>query len=98
MAAKKARFKRENLVVLAFAQNECYLTIIPIHKASKRLIINLEEGTWKFGNSDYRKIGEYNYYSGMIGVYDRTNVSHLNAMIDRAEDNAYSESRPGGGD
>jgi hypothetical protein len=98
MATKKI-YQRENLVVLAFAQNECCLTIIPIYKASKRLVVNCEKGTWKVGNSDStRKIGEYDYYSGsgIIGVYDKTDVKHLNAMVDEAENNAYRKSRPSG--
>ena len=53
-----------------------------------KLELNLEKGTWKHGEKQ-GKIGNSftSYYDsryGLIGIYDRTNIEHLNAMVSDA--------------
>ncbi|MEK7195466.1 MAG: hypothetical protein AAB655_02105 [Patescibacteria group bacterium] len=89
-------YKRENLVVLMFADNECYTDVVlpddPKVKKS-RAVIEENKGTWTAPHpSDpalapqTRKIGESRYFEhgsrwGVIGVYDRTLLNHLAAMV-----------------
>jgi hypothetical protein len=67
-----------------------------------KLKLDLKEGTWKHGKKE-AKIGKHfrdpcgiwseNRY-GLIGIYDRTNLEHLDSMVDDAQ--AATESRSGG--
>lgn len=78
----------ENLVALT--RSSCYTDITDKHIDG--LTINTEDGTWnykrpndQFRNTTFRKIGEHDHSikhcsSGVVGVYDMTNIEHLRAM------------------
>lgn len=74
--------KKQNLVFLVFTENPCYTEIV--RKCPKEVKLNLESRTWKFNGSKY-EIGKsrplLGYSYGVIGVYDQTNLEHLNSML-----------------
>jgi hypothetical protein len=72
-----------------------------------KLKIDLEKGTWKQGEK-FGKIGRHfsgermsccwnDSRYGLIGIYDRTNLAHLNAMIFDSRE-ATEDSHRGGWD
>jgi len=81
--------KLENIVVLQYADNECYTTVVvpidAIKKHGKNFSIDLTNNTWIYNNKRH-KIGESCYidnhsHYGVIGVYDQTLIKHLNRMV-----------------
>lgn len=89
----------DNLVALKFAPNPCYPQVIPAEKAlceySEYLSVN-ENRTWSWRNTDF-KIGYPRpiHYDkeGVIGIYDKTKVSDLDAMVHHWEEIVSSSSR-----
>ncbi len=89
-------FKRENLIVLMYASNNCCTKVVlpddPRVKESGA-IIDEEKGIWSAPNSEdparepqIQKIGQSRHIfrgcrHGVIGVYDRTNFKHLEAIV-----------------
>jgi hypothetical protein len=92
-------FRLENMVVLRYARNTCYVEVVLLEDALgiMGLKANLEKGEWykeipsATAHSEYstRKIGQPNIVhraylrseGAPIGVYDRTNIDHLSAMV-----------------
>jgi hypothetical protein len=79
MGKPRQRFKERNLVALILAQNPCYTEVVSL-KQIKGLQIDLVAGTWTLDGGT-AKIGESGG-GGIIGVYDRTKIKHLDAMVD----------------
>ncbi len=90
-------FRLENLVVLQYASNNCYVNVADFMQMSKEgslggscMSVDLQKGTWSYREYRDKKIGEarvcggHGNRSGVIGVYDRTNTSHLDCMAHAA--------------
>jgi len=85
----KNPIERKNLVALMYASNSCYTKVVGIENISEKgFSIDIEEGRWS--NRYFRdieigrgKCGEYK--EGVIGVYDRTKISHLDSMVHDAK-------------
>jgi hypothetical protein len=84
----------EDLVVLQYASNNCYAQVIDLkdlkNKPEDRFRVDVEKGLWNYRCWENVEIGQrrspYDQNrnkskSGIIGVYDRTNVSHLDNMV-----------------
>ena len=87
-------YKPENLVALIYSGNVCYTSVVSIDdlRVVDGCKIAPEEGVWKSNRYGARPmpIGEAWHCDrgsrgGVIGVYDRTNLSHLNSMISAAK-------------
>ncbi len=92
-------YKKENLVVLMYASNTCYTNVVlpdnPSVKEAKT-IIDADAGTFTAPDPHaYGSVGTYQIGGnprrcplgsrwGTIGVYDRTNLGHLNNMVHAA--------------
>lgn len=81
------KYDLSNLVFLTFASNTCYVKVTD--KKPDDVTIDLEKGAWttsavEGGTQDTFKIGGYRTYFedryGTIGVFDRTNVEHLDGL------------------
>jgi hypothetical protein len=86
-------FKREDLVVLQYASNNCYVSVTEIDGNNQELdslVLDLEKGLWSYRNYRDKQIGDSRLCSeqrfGVIGVYDRTNITHLNSMVNAVKD------------
>ncbi len=87
--SKKNALAEERLVVLKYADNNCYVQVVSVEEAIKKYNkryfgIDLEKLTWKYGRSEH-KIGssrwrERGLREGVIGVYDRCDIDHLDSM------------------
>ncbi|MAH03849.1 hypothetical protein CMI39_03635 [Candidatus Pacearchaeota archaeon] len=83
--------KEENLVVLTYAVNNCWTNVKEISDIDdKDFSINLEKELWSYRCWKDIKIGKkrspYTTYSdecreGIIGVYDKTNIKHLDFLV-----------------
>jgi len=76
--------KKENLIVLRYAYNSCYTTLFELSDCKD---VNIENNIWIYKDIA-REIGKctnIKNHLGVIGVYDRTNISHLEAMKDAAK-------------
>jgi hypothetical protein len=81
-----------NLVYLTFASNTCYVTVAEVKP--KDVTLDLENGTWSTtaverGMKSTFEIGAYRTYFddgryGTIGVFNRTNIKHLNSLAHAA--------------
>jgi hypothetical protein len=75
-----------DLVVLLYADNIYYTTVRSAEPhLPEGLTIDLDTCSWKFDGREYH-IGhmrhcEYGCRWGVIGVYDRTKIEHLNNML-----------------
>ena len=90
MNAEKNKFDLDNLVALQYVFTTCNSAeIVPIANYSRDLAINLDDGTWSYDSWKNVKIGEprseYKNRTvaryGIIGVYDKTNLNHLNNIV-----------------
>jgi hypothetical protein len=83
--------KKEDVIVLQYASNTCYTNVVKLEDAKiKGLKVDLDKGVWSFegcknipvGNS--RRAYPHNcgsqHESGIIGIYDKENIEHLNSM------------------
>ncbi len=93
--AKKVR--KDNLVVLAYASNSCYVTVLELSKYEKMdpsLVLDFRQGGWLNCSFNLTRFGDRRpeYYQkgpgyhqpcreGIIGIYDRTNLKHLKSMV-----------------
>jgi hypothetical protein len=93
-------YDRKNLVVLIFSENECYTEVVlPDNPKVKKSGTAIDEGggTWTAPDpndpakpAQTQEIGRGRYFGrcdshwGVVGVYDRTNLGHLNAMVSDA--------------
>lgn len=89
-------FKKEDLVVLMYSDNTCYTRVVTLEEAEQKprkssgyFKVDPKKGEWR---REYRfrtvtkKIGESMYMDhgcryGVIGVYDRTKIEHLDSMV-----------------
>lgn len=84
--------KLEDLVVLQYASNTCYTTVVRVGEIKEESFsVDLEKSTWSFREYKDRKIGDSRYcptdrQGGVIGVYDRTNDDHLRLMLHAAQE------------
>jgi len=86
-------YKEENLIVMLGNYDSCYPKIVEFSKVKKRFEedywIDLEKGTWGSNKGSWVdcKIGSgWGYINRMsdcpdiFGVFDRTNIEHLNTL------------------
>jgi len=83
--------KEENLIALMYSPNPSYTTIKYISELKKdeKFSIDLEKKLWSYklkNRTETTKIGEPSYGSinhenKIIGLYDRSDIEHLNKMI-----------------
>lgn len=91
MTKKKFTSFMKDLVVLVYASNICCTTVRSAEpNLPEGLEIDLDTNSWKFDGKKYQ-IGEmrrceYGCRGGVIGVYDRQKIDHLNAMIHASKD------------
>ena len=85
--------KIEDLVVLRYAQNECYTSVVAAADVEDdKFNIDLEKQVWSYREWENRKIGQgrpthdVTDHYGIIGVYDRTNTNHLDSMVHDASE------------
>ena len=78
--------RRKNLIFLVFSKgvNEV------VRDCPEDVDLNLRNGTWVFREEEY-KIGKSRLVpsyedSGVVGVYDRNQIRHLNSMISALEE------------
>jgi hypothetical protein len=99
--------KKANLTILAYASNNCYVTVLGIGeylKIDPSLVLDLGQGTWSNRSFDATPVGRQRsqYYQrglgahqpckeGIIGIYDRTKLDHLNAMVHHATEATRSD-------
>jgi len=93
---KKPEYKEADIVVMRFAADAASVDVISLGNCSEvqdgDLEVDLKNGLWSFSSWENNKIGEMrSLYEGrtlvkygVIGVYDRTNVEHLDDMANDA--------------
>ncbi|MBU0907189.1 MAG: hypothetical protein KKD18_04345 [Nanoarchaeota archaeon] len=101
--------REKQLVVLAYADNTCYTRVLSLAEAREvdpALFVYPHKGTWSFmqrglSKPGYRErtigegiAGERGSRGGIIGVYDATNLEHLNAMVHMAREATREPSSP----
>ncbi len=77
----------ENLVALVYADNCCYCKVTD--NAMAEIIVDAENGTWTHKGAPPFKLNRIGYYdpsmkqrsSGVIGVYNKLNIHHLENMV-----------------
>jgi len=79
-----------NIVVLQYAENNCYVNAISVEKARKKhpsFSVEIERNEWKFEEEKFkigkRRNGLYdksNRY-GVIGVYHADSIEELDSMV-----------------
>lgn len=89
-------YDRSDLVVLMYSENNCYTIVVLTDDPrveKSRATIDEKSDTWTAPHPgdpalapQTQKIGEDRYFDrgsrwGVIGVYDRTKLEHLNSMI-----------------
>lgn len=84
------RIKVENLVVLKYAPNECYVQVADFSEHKDEIGVDLVAGRWSWkewksvglgqARNPYNPKWNHKTKSGVIGVYDRTNVKHLDSL------------------
>jgi len=82
---------KEDLIVLMYASNNCYFEVVPYCDEIKDLSVDFIKGTWSYrewknnqigkARDFFYKDGSGKFPEGIIGVYDRTKIKHLNSMI-----------------
>jgi hypothetical protein len=89
-----SKYKKIDLIVLQFADNNCYMQIrnvsVAIAKHGNTFSVNLNKGTWKYDGEEL-EIGRSRYVDrhskyGVIGVYDRNNDNHLDRMVNASNE------------
>ncbi len=89
--------KVEDLVVLSYADNECYTNVRPLADFVNEIRVSLDDGgingMWAWmhfltpiGRARAHFQGPYRPKGGVIGVFDRSSIDHLNAMIHAARE------------
>jgi hypothetical protein len=89
--------KKEDLFALIYADNTCYVSVVKLEEVDERqvhdpedgpwkwpkLILDLKKGTWQQGpKGEVRQIGDGHPDGyGLIGIYDRTNLKHLDTLV-----------------
>lgn len=97
--------KKEDLFALVYADNPCFVSVVTLEEVDEKqvhdpesgpwkwpkLILDLKKGTWRQGpKGEIRKIGNGHPDGyGLIGIYDRTNLRHLDRIIDDAREATY---------
>lgn len=94
-------YSRGDLVVLMYADNHCYTNVVSadnLRVKKSGATINERDGTWTAPHpSDpalapqTQPIGGSRYFHrgsrwGVIGVYDRTKLEHLDSMVSDAQE------------
>lgn len=80
---KPKKFKKRNLVSLVWPTDVYCVDIIV--GVPKEVTVDLLAGTWSFQGrtQPIGTTGQYRHLEGYpIGVYDRTNIRHLRAIVD----------------
>ncbi|MDO8601228.1 MAG: hypothetical protein Q7R46_00940 [bacterium] len=84
VAEKKVvvKFRKKDLISLVWPDNTCTSDLIA--GVPKGVIVDKVAGTWTYQEQTYEVGGNGNHsfvWTGYpIGVYDRTNIKHLNQM------------------
>ena len=80
MTVCREKFMRKNLVVLRHCCNFCYTEVVSL-SAVPEVEVDTASGTWTVGTCDPCPIGGSISFHNVIGVYDRTKINHLTAMV-----------------
>lgn len=98
---------RSDLVVLMYSENNCYTVVVLADDprvGKSGTTIDESNGTWTVPHPgdpalapQTKKIGESRYFEhgsrwGVIGVYDRTKLEHLNSMVHNSQEATDSTS------
>ena len=91
MTRKKFTSFMKDLVILMYTSNTCYTIVSStIPNIPEGLQIDLDTCTWTFDGKRYQIGGmrrcEYGCRWGVIGVYDRQNIQHLDAMVHHSKE------------
>ena len=89
----------DDLVVLQYSPNICYTQVLALKNVKHENYVDVMRGLWSFDDWHNVAIGESRslYLDGskmkygIIGVYDRTDISHLDAMVYAAKKFTESE-------
>jgi hypothetical protein len=90
------KFKLEDLAVLQYAPNNCYIQVIDVQEAiskNENFKVDADNGIWNYEDWKNISIGKSRgifdinsnrQKSGVIGLYDRTRTLHLSLMVQNA--------------
>ena len=96
---KLPKYRRKDLVVLIYAPNPCYILVRTLEEVEgiDALAVSCQTGMWQYREGQNRAIGESNggLGGGVIGVYDKTQISHLNRIVGVVE-SILHRNQPGG--
>lgn len=93
----------KNIIVLKYAHNNCYTTLFSLKDIlkdinDKEFSIDLEKGLWSYRWWKDNKIGEsrskYGNFGadvGIIGVYDKSNLQHLENMKNASKEHTTED-------
>ena len=90
---EKDAIKMEDLVVLKYADNECYVQVVSVKEAigkysEKYFGIDLARRKWRYGRSEFnigsRRECERGSRGGVIGVYNRLSIDQLDSLAHAA--------------
>lgn len=84
------RVLKRELVVLAYAENNCCVRILRLGKAPEKILVNCRDGLWFYRGTahqigEHRNCGPDSAREGVIGVYDGRRLEQLNSMLHAAE-------------
>lgn len=75
--------KRDLIVLRHCSSNPCYLEVV-LPRQIEGLDIDLETGTFNYQENKGIRIGQEANLRGVLGVYNRRNLKHLNSMVHQA--------------
>lgn len=79
------RVLAKNIVVLVYAKDPNCVRPVPLPEAHEGIEVHCGTGEWKRNGQNF-KVGEHRPLTpdgrqGVIGVYDKSNPSHVDAML-----------------
>ena len=93
--------KLEDLVVLKFAPNNCFVEVVDVSQIKEKdFKIDLEKKTWLYKGWGNNPIGRarnirgrfgMEIKSGVIGVYDRNSTEQIDSLVASAQSCTYSK-------
>lgn len=87
---KQTKHSLQDLVVLEFAVNNRYMQVITVDQASQmypHFSLDIDHGKWSYKSGKDISIGRKRSlqnvedYEGVLGVYDKRNITHLDFMV-----------------
>jgi len=85
---------KKDLVVLCYASNTCNVQVVPLNEEKQNVRVDMLKGLWYMIKIQglYYRIGEEMRYcengsqGGVVGVYNKTDVKHLNHMVHHSKE------------